>query len=133
MTGKKKRRPPTAEEMEQLAGASRDQAALAPPTFGPVTIEVDPEFAEIKATASIPEIIEAMRAYKKPKRMTTEEMITEVARCIAEGRPYWTVAKKFRPDLPLEKAKVYLRVRVNKKRKEVDAAVARLTKKNVTK
>ena len=116
-----------------LAEESRKQAEAGPPNFGPVNVEYDPEFLELKRTHSIPEIIEAVRAYKKPKRMTTEEMIAEVAHCIAEGRPYWTVAKRFRPDLPLEKAKVYLRVRVNKKRKEIDAAVRLLKQKHVTK
>jgi CO dehydrogenase/acetyl-CoA synthase alpha subunit len=70
MTGKKKRRrEPTAEEMDQLAGASRDQAALAPPTFGPVTIEVDPELTRIKKTYSVREVIDMVRqAENKPKR-----------------------------------------------------------------
>lgn len=91
------------------------------------------ELFEIIKTVPHAEIIEAVKAARKQKRMTTGQMVTAVAKCIAEGRPYWPVAKKLRPDLPLEKAKHYLRSRVSKNRAKIDAAVQEYKRKHVTK
>jgi hypothetical protein len=88
---------------------------------------------DIAQTVSAADILRIARAAgKKEERMTTAQMIAEVAKCLAKGRPYWPVALKLRPDLPPEKAKHYLRSRVSKKRAKIDTAVRAFKRKHVT-
>jgi hypothetical protein len=88
--------------VEQLAEVSRTQAALDPPTVGPVTLELDPEFVEIKRTTTVPEIIEAMRAQKKTKRskgrpatFDRNKILDVAAKTRAEGDAYTRLASRF--------------------------------------
>jgi hypothetical protein len=121
MAGKKKSREVTPQQLAALSELGRKSAAA----------EFNPEMLRIQQTYSIPEVIEMVhQAEAKP--MNTVRMIAEVAKCIAEGRPYWPVALKLRPDLPLEKAKDYLRSRVSKNRAKIDAAVLEYKHKHVT-
>ena len=70
----------TPKEIRLLADASRALADAAPPTFGPVTVELDPEFVALKKTASIAEILDAMRIAKaEPKRVGRPSIPNKIA------------------------------------------------------
>jgi hypothetical protein len=113
----RKPKKPRKATVEQLAEVSRNQAALDPPTVGPVTVGLDPQFAEIKATASIPEIIEAMKAQKKTKRSKgrpvaakTPYWIRRFAEQKRRGLPYSRLIQEFRrPNESLARASMRLR------------------------
>jgi hypothetical protein len=121
--------------VKDLADTAREAAAL---NLDPevrrivANLDHDPRDAgnDIEQNVSAADILRIARAARKEEdRMTTKQMIAEVAKCKAAGRPYWPVALRLRPDLPLEKAKHYLRSRVSKNRLKIDAEVRRLRHK----
>ena len=127
----------SAEEFAELASRDVDASAgLLEARRIMANLDVDPRDSgnDIGQTVSAADIVRIARAARKAEQhdMTTAQMIDEVAKCIAKGRPYWPVAARFRPDLPLEKAKTYLRSRVSKNRAKIDAAVQLFKHKHVT-
>lgn len=129
---------PTAAEMAEAAsiGVAAASAVLNPEVRRIVAnLEHDPrDTPDITKTLSAEDILDLASAVRKADhmtttRMTTAEMIQQVARCMSQGRPYWPVAARLRPDLPLEEAKHYLRSRVSKNRKKIDALVRQMKRK----
>jgi hypothetical protein len=110
MRKSKKPRKPTPEQLAALARAYQN-------------IDFVPEWKEIRATYSIPEIIEAVKMNAKPKKKGRPEtpnrfaILDACAGTKAEGRPYTKLAAKFEltpkqlADL-VEKTKAYFALRL---------------------
>ena len=112
-------------ELAGLAALSRDAALEIPAEARRAAESLD---SGLRKSLTVADYLDIAKTMKK-QRMTTAEMILAVAERIAADRPYGPIAKRFRPDLPKDKAEHYLRACVSKNRKTIDDKVRELKHK----